>query len=163
MRCENCGVDLLAGAAFCPSCGKPAGPSHVPHATQPTSGANAGLKSNMAGALCYLGGFITGIIFLVLEPYRQDRFVRFHAFQSIFLNVAWIVLYIGLGIVIAILPGSLWSVTWMLHSLLDLGMFALWLLLMYKAYQNEHFKLPVLGDLADRQAGDTKSAPRAAA
>ncbi len=57
----------------------------------------------MAGAFSYLFGFITGIVFLALDPYNKDRFVRFHAFQSIFLSVGWIVAWIALGIILAIL------------------------------------------------------------
>ena len=61
--------------------------------------ANSGLQANTAGALAYLAGIITGIIFLVIDPYKSDRFVRFHAFQSIFFNVAWIALWIAWMIV----------------------------------------------------------------
>ena len=57
--------------------------------------ANAGLQANAAGALAYLAGIITGILFLVIDPYKSDRFVRFHAFQSIFFNVAWIALWMA--------------------------------------------------------------------
>jgi len=157
MRCANCGVDLIAGSAFCASCGKStvAGPAN----------ATAGLlPENVVGMLCYLGGFITGILFLILEPYKRSRFVRFHAFQSIFVNVAWVVLLIGVEVVTAILPGMLWSVSMMLNSVLSLAIFVLWLVLMYKAYGNERFKLPVLGDLAERQIPEDKpEVPRAAA
>lgn len=97
-----------------------------------------GLKPNVAGLLCYLGGWVTGIIFLVIE--QKDRFVRFHAAQSIvtfgFLTVAmallsWIpVMGAFFGVVIVI------------------TMFVLWIVLMAKAYQNELYKLPVAGDVA---------------
>ena len=157
MQCGNCGVEIVAGAAFCPSCGQP-----VPLAAGPTAvtsqAASTGLQPNMAGALCYLAGFVTGVVFLVLEPYRHDRFVRFHAFQSILLNVAWVVAFIGISIVTAILPGLLWSMSLMLHSLLSLVVFLLWLFLMYKAYQGASFKLPLIGEIAERQARQTTSA-----
>ena len=61
--------------------------------------ASAGLKPNAAGALAYLAGIVTGILFLVIDPYKSDRFVRFHAFQSLFFNVAWIALWIAWAIV----------------------------------------------------------------
>jgi uncharacterized membrane protein len=152
MRCENCGVDMVAGAAFCPSCGKPAGPSLVSANSSVPVQSGTGLPSNVAGALCYLAGFITGIVFLVLEPYQGDRFVRFHAFQSISLNVAWVALYVAVGIASASLPGALRSVSLIVNSLLSLAVFLLWLFLMYKAYSNDRFKVPVIGDLAERQA-----------
>jgi uncharacterized membrane protein len=97
-------------------------------------------------------GFVSGIFFLATEPYKRDRFVRFHAFQSIFLSVAWIAAYFALGIFLNILPGVFWRLGWMLHSVVSLGFFCLWVFLMYKAYNHEQFKLPVIGDLAAKQA-----------
>jgi len=60
------------------------------------------MTDNVAGALCYLVGFITGVLFLILEPYSKRPFVRFHAFQSVFFSVGWILLSIALGVVFAI-------------------------------------------------------------
>ena len=154
MRCESCGVDTIAGAAFCPSCGRPVGSSPVASASSTHASARAGtsLRPNVAGFLCYLVGFVSGIFFLVADPYKRDRFVRFHAFQAIFLSVVWMAAYFVLGILLAIAPAMLWGVAWLLHSILILGFFLLWLLLMYKAYNHEEFKLPVIGDLAAKQA-----------
>src|SRR5579883_1219025 len=64
---------------------------------------SSGLSDNAASGLCYLFGLITGIIFLVMEPYNKKPNIRFHAFQSIFLNVAWIAIYIVIAILSAIL------------------------------------------------------------
>ncbi len=154
MQCGNCGVEMVAGSAFCPSCGNPAVASSALAGGGPQVAAMAGsgLQHNIAGPLCYLAGFITGIFFLVADPYKRDHFVRFHAFQAIFLSVAWFAAYFVLAMFLAILPGVLWRAAWCLHSLLGLGFFLLWLFLMYKAYNNEEFKLPVIGDLAARQA-----------
>jgi len=154
MRCEGCGVDLIAGAAFCPSCGRRARSPGVAQASGAQSSATpvSGLQSNMAGGLCYLLGFVSGIFFLATEPYKSSRFVRFHAFQSIFLSVAWITAYIAVGILLSILPGVFWRLGWMLHSVVSLGFFCLWVFLMYKAYNHEEFKLPVIGDFAAKQA-----------
>jgi len=90
--CSKCGATLSDGGAFCGSCGAPNTPAtQVPAARAqvvPASGLNvqasSGLTSNIAAALAYVLGLVTGIIFLVLEPYKRDRFVRFHAMQSIF-------------------------------------------------------------------------------
>ena len=110
----------------------------------------------MACALCYLLGLLTGVLFLVLAPYNQNRTVRFHAFQSIFLNVGMIVVWIVLGIfsaiIIHIVPliGILFT---LLYGVFGLGMFCLWLFLMYKAYNKEKFLIPIIGPLAEKQAG----------
>ena len=100
----------------------------------------------MACALCYLAGLITGILFLVLAPYNQNKTIRFHAFQSIFLNVAWIIFWIVLHM---ILP---WGAALILSPLIGLAGLFLWLFMMWKAYQNQKVKLPVIGDLAEKQA-----------
>jgi uncharacterized membrane protein len=152
MRCANCGVEMVAGAAFCPSCGRPvqtvAGGSSATAAT-----VSPRLRANVAGALCYLVGFVTGILFLLLEPYRHDRFIRFHAWQSIFLSIAWAVLDVTLHILLSALPWTLRHLTATISSLVSLALFLIVLLTMFKAYRNEQFKLPVIGDLAQRQAG----------
>jgi uncharacterized membrane protein len=110
------------------------------------------MQPNVAGAPCYLMGFLTGILFVAVDPYKRDRFVRFHAFQAIFLSVAWFAVYFVLGIFLTLLPGLLRQLGWMAHSLLGLAFFLLWVFLIYKAYNNEQFKLAVIGDLAAKQA-----------
>jgi uncharacterized membrane protein len=99
--------------------------------------ANSGLQANTAGALAYLAGIITGIIFLVIDPYKSDRFVRFHAFQSIFFNVAWIALWIAwtiVGLVLsAVTKGLFFFLQLPIDLLLMVGGFVLWAFLMYSA------------------------------
>lgn len=115
------------------------------------------MDTNLVGALTYLAGFITGIIFLVLDPYKSNSFVRFHAFQSIFFNVAWI----GFWIVWMILSAVLSSLTAGVFGLIALPMmliftvggFGIWAFLMYQAYQQKLFKLPIVGKFAAQQAG----------
>ncbi|MEO6724709.1 MAG: zinc-ribbon domain-containing protein [Blastocatellia bacterium] len=114
---------------------------------QPTTAGE--MKPSIAGALCYPLSFVTGILFLVLTPYNRDRFVRFHAFQSIFLFAVYLALGIAIGILSNFMP---WPLDRMLSSvprLLWLGGTA-WM--MYQAYKGERFKLPVIGDLAETQA-----------
>lgn len=114
-----------------------------------------GLAPNLAGALSYVLGLITGIVFLMLE---KDSFVRFHAFQSIIASVAWLVFWIAFGIatsILAIIPflGFLVALLGMLISLvLGLGAMVLWIVLIIKAYQGERWKLPYVGDMAERYA-----------
>jgi len=110
----------------------------------------------VAGALCYVFGLITGVLFLALAPYNQSKFVRFHAFQSIFFNVAWIALWIVemifSAILRAILPFGIGFIFALLAMVIWLGGLLLWLFLMYKAYTNQKFMLPVIGELANKQA-----------
>ena len=122
----------------------------------PMQPASSGMTDNVAGALCYLAGLITGVLFLALAPYNQSKFVRFHAFQSIFFNVAWIALWI-VEIIIsmvlaAVLPFGMHLLFGLLGLVIWLGGFLVWILLMYKAYSNEKFMLPVIGALAEKQA-----------
>ncbi len=154
MRCEYCGVDFVPGAAFCASCGKPArsgGEKSGNGVRHPAAGGRA-LPSNVAGSLCYLLGFLTGVFFLVTDPYKRDHFVRFHAFQAIFLSIACTVAFFAFFIALAIMPGSLRHGVWLLGPMLGLGICLLWLVLMYKARNRQQFRLPVIGDLAAKQA-----------
>jgi uncharacterized membrane protein len=114
------------------------------------------MSENLAGALCYVFGFITGILFLVLAPYNQDRNIRFHAFQSIFLNIAWIILWIlvvMVTLVFSFIPFLGIFVGWVLRLTIGLGGFIMWLYMMFKTYNGEKIVLPVIGPMADKQAG----------
>lgn len=116
----------------------------------PTPAASTGMSTNVAGLLCYLVGWITGLIFLLMEPYKNDKTIRFHAFQSIFFNVALIPVYIGEFILAKILSASIIG---LLSLVIGLGVLVIWIFLMFKAYNKQIFKLPVIGDLAAKQAG----------
>jgi uncharacterized membrane protein len=140
--CPNCGSQTPAGASACPNC---AGGNPAPGNTT----AAAGLDDNIAGMLCYL--FIPAILFLVLEPYNKRRFIRFHAFQCIFLAVALFVLGAALSMLWYI-PILGWVVGFLLWPLVGLGELILWIVLLLKAYQGQMFKLPVIGDMAEKQA-----------
>jgi uncharacterized membrane protein len=98
-----------------------------------------GLPGNTAAALTYVLGWLTGIVFLLLE--KNDKFVRFHAMQSI--------ITFGLITILSFVP----IIGWILSPVLMIIGFVLWLLLIFKAYQGEKFKLPVIGDFAEKQMG----------
>ncbi len=100
-----------------------------------------GIDENVEGLLCYLLGFITGILFLILE--KDNRFVRFHAMQS----TATFVILLVVSVVLGIIP----FIGWVLSSLIGLIALVLWLLLMYKAFKGEKYKLPTVGDFAEKQ------------
>ena len=108
----------------------------------------SGVTENVASALCYLFGFITGIIFLLLAPYNQNRTIRFHAFQSIFLNVAWFACHVLILMLALITHGF----GFFLSPLVGILFLLLWLYMMYTAFNNKKIKLPLIGDLAEKQA-----------
>lgn len=107
---------------------------------QNKNGSSLNLDENVTGLLCYLGTFITGIIFVVLE--KKSRFVLFHAWQSIILFGGLYILYMIVGI-FPIMAGGL------LRMLISLAVLVLWIVLMVKTYQKETLKLPVVGDIAE--------------
>ncbi len=113
-----------------------------------------GLDPNVAAALSYSLGWITGLIFYLIE--RENRFVRFHALQSILFNIAVFVVLGGLGAFLAlftavpglnIIMGALGS---LVSFLISLAVFVVWIILMVRAYRGERYHLPVVGDLADQ-------------
>lgn len=155
--CSSCGSQM--DGQFCPKCGASAPGAAF---TRSASAVNAqpGISINGASALCYLFGFITGIVFLVLAPYNQDRRVRFHAFQSIFLNVAVIVVHIGvtvLSLMFSVISLSLIALMSSLHMLVSLGFFLVWLYMMWTSYRGEKVVLPIIGPFAERQSAGQDS------
>lgn len=149
--CASCGTQVEG--QFCPKCGAAMGAAAAPPqgagAPPPVAGA-APMTDNVASGLCYVAGLITGVIFLVLAPYNQNKAVRFHAFQSIFFSVAWIAGSIVLSILFGIL--HLWFIGFGIHSLYNLVGFVLWLYLLITAFQGKTTVLPIIGPLAQQQA-----------
>ena len=115
----------------------------------PPAVTQSGLSDNAAGGLAYVT-IIPAIIFLVIAPYNRNSYVRFHAWQSIFFTVACIVIDIAVGVV-AHMPfiGLMTLFIWPLVGLLFL---VVWIILLIKAFNGERFKLPFIGDLAEKQA-----------
>ena len=126
--------------------------------TETGGSATAGLESNIAGLLCYLFGWISGLIFLLLD---KRPIVRFHAAQSIGLTVGagvvvigfWIVTLI-LGIITTMMGFPIGFLTALLFPLIILGIFALFIYCMFKAYKNEKFKVPVIGNIVEKMVGE---------
>ncbi|MGA2722231.1 MAG: hypothetical protein ABSG79_07425 [Bryobacteraceae bacterium] len=131
------------GAAVPPPGAAPGGTAYQP------GPAATGMSDNAASALCYVLGLITGILFLVLAPYNQNKVIRFHAFQSIFLNVAWIAFWMVFNIVFAAM--HLFSLLF-LSPLIGLVFFILWIYMIISAYQGKMVVLPVIGPIAQGQA-----------
>jgi len=112
-------------------------------------------QNYVIAALSYLLGFVTGIVFLYLEPYNQDEFVRFHARQSIGFSIAWFAINIIFGVFIAVLPHALGTILGFLEALINIALACFWLFLMYKAYTGERYRIPELADVIDGVAGTT--------
>lgn len=107
-------------------------------------------NEKMMGAMAYLGWWVTGLILLFVE--KKNSFVRFHAMQSVVLFGAITLLFVVFGIV----PIIGWIVGILMSPVIWLVTFALWLVLMWKAYNGEKFKLPYFGDLAEKQLAKLK-------
>jgi uncharacterized membrane protein len=142
--CTVCGAQTPDGSTVCPACSRSG-----PPVARPAQTAASGLTDNLAGALAYL--LIPAIVFLAIEPYNRNRFIRFHSFQSVFFAVALIALSVALSILTFIPFIGLILIP--VHLLIGLGSFVVWIILTLKAYQGQTFKLPVIGDIAEQQAG----------
>jgi uncharacterized membrane protein len=171
--CNHCGA-AMSGASGAGASAAPPQPAYEPVQTPaytqvppsagyapPSAGypppgaapATAGMSDNTAAAVAYLT-FIPAILFLILEPYNKIPLVRFHSFQCIALSVVSFVLHIGImmmSIFLHFIPLS-----WILFSLLHLGvtlvLFLAWLMAIIKASKGEWYKLPIIGDFAEKQA-----------
>lgn len=152
--CAKCGSQLAEGMTFCGACGAPVGVAATPAAPVATASTGGGLTSNVAGALAYVT-IIPAIIFLVMEPYNKDRFVKFHSFQCLFFAATMFALSIVLmivGFVLAFVPVVGWILDMLLWLVFAFGSLGLVIFLIYKAYSGEKFQVPVIGKLAEQQA-----------
>jgi uncharacterized membrane protein len=110
----------------------------------------SGLSDNAAGGIAYIT-IIPAIVFLIIEPFKRSSYVRFHAWQSIFFYVAWAVAHILIEIVQNLVPTVLF-LTLTLWQLVDLAFFVVLVIVFVSAFNGRRLKLPILGDLAQRQA-----------
>ncbi len=150
--CAKCGGQLAEGVTFCAACGAPAGGGAV--AAAPVAATGSGLAPNVAGALAYVT-IIPAILFLVMDPYNKDRFIKFHSFQCLFFAASMFVLSIAMmfvGFILAFVPVVGWILDMLIWLAIGLGSLILVIFMIYKAYSGEKFMLPVIGKLADEQA-----------
>jgi uncharacterized membrane protein len=141
--CSVCGTQVADGATLCAA---HAGGAPGASATTVQAG---GMSDNVAGMLAYVT-IIPAIVFLLVAPYNRNKFIRFHSFQCIFVTVAWIALSIALSI-IATIPFLGW-LTLLIWPIIGLAGLALWIILLLKANQGQMWKVPFIGDLAEKQA-----------
>ena len=154
--CASCGSQVEG--RFCPKCGTPVGGAAPPTAPGGAAAAPpiqqvqaAPMADNVASALSYV--FPINIVFLAIAPYNRNPVVRFHSFQSLFLDVACIVLWFVVGIVQRILWSILgfWTIG-TLFGLVELAVFLFWLYLVIQTYSGKTIVLPVIGPIAQQQA-----------
>ena len=137
--CAECGTRIASGTAMCAVCGTKVAVSRF----------RGRIPDSFAGVLAYVA-VVPAVIFLTRQPYKARRFVRFHALQSIFFAIIVVVVFSAVGFAGAV--RSLGPFFFLFLLVLGLGFVILWLVLLLKAAQGEMFKLPVIGDLAEKQA-----------
>jgi uncharacterized membrane protein len=144
--CKACGQEI-GTATFCPKCGANQSAAVTPAAT-PVASPTEGLQENVAGLLCYIVGWVTGIIFLLID---KRPWVKFHAAQSIVVFGGLTLIRIALVFMHGMMGGGV--VGWGFLGLIGLAIWllglVLWILLMVKAYQHETFRVPIAADIAD--------------
>ena len=159
--CKSCGQEI-GTASFCPKCGAsqeaaaaPAAPGAA--ASVAAAPASTGMEENVAGLLCYLFGWLSGLIFLLID---KRPFVRFHGAQSIALCLSFFVVWVAFWVVTAILG----LITTMMHfpigflmaflfPVVIIAFFVLFIYCMYKAYQHQKYKLPIIGNIVEKMVG----------
>ncbi len=143
--CTSCGTTVDARASYCFHCGKPQLGGMAP----PTDFLN-GITDRTASILCYIPffGVIPAIVFLVADRFRNNVKVRFNAFQSLYLFVAWLILSSAFPILIVGLPG--WGIERAFILALKFVVFGCWIYLLIKAANYEQIRIPIIGDLAAR-------------
>jgi len=147
--CPDCAAQMPDSAAFCPGCGRS---MQIEPASKQTLGVT---RENFAGAFAYVT-FLPALVFLMLEPYRRNPFVRFHAVQCLLFWLAGVVVAVllrlaSLALLFIPVVGPLLAL--LLATIVALAAVFTWIVLLVKAFQGERFALPVIGDLAEHYSG----------
>jgi uncharacterized membrane protein len=148
VACPQCAAAMPDTAAYCPGCGRSM------HEPERATGRVGTLPVTIAGALAYFT-FIPAIVFLLVDPYNRNRFVRFHSFQCLLLWLAGFAISGALrllNVVLLIIPLLGHLLALLISGLVTFAAFVIWMVLVVKALQGEAFKLPVLGDFAEKKA-----------
>ncbi len=145
--CTNCGTRVDDNASFCTHCG-----AAQPRTSSQFTDFLDTISNRTASVLCYIPvfGVIPAIVFLASHKFRHNMWVRFDAFQALYLFVAWLILSSAVPTLISGLPG--WGVEHILFGLIKLAVLLCWIYLLVKAASNQQVRLPILGDLAARSA-----------
>ena len=170
ISCPQCHAEMPDNAAFCPGCGRrmwvpgqearkaatsqplPRTPAVNRAVSAPAVNVSSQLKDNFIAALAYFT-FIPAIVLALIDPYKSNRFIRFHAFQSIFLTLATVAIAIVMRVlysVLVLIPVLGFLLAWLTVVVGVLGWVILWLVLLVKALRGETFRLPWIGSLAEK-------------
>jgi uncharacterized membrane protein len=148
-HCTKCGTVVADNVAFCPNCGAPqSAAGSGPVVATPAGAGSSGLSENVAGLLCYILGWVTGLIFYFID---KRPFVRFHAAQSMVVFGGLTVVRIALGMLA--IAGTGFHLGFGLLWIVSIIGLILWIVLMIKAYQGEKYRVPIAADLADQIFG----------
>lgn len=115
----------------------------IPAGNTPPAATDGGLTPNIVGVLCYIT-IIPAIIFLAIAPYNRDRFIRFHAWQSLIFGIGAFVIHVALMFI----P----FIGWAVNAVLGVLFLVLWILAVLKAFQGQEWKIPIVGNIAAQQA-----------
>lgn len=151
--CCKCGNQVGDNDVFCGKCGKRQFAQTVPH-----SDFLSNMPPRVASILCYIPivGWIPCVVVLASERYRHDRLARFHAFQGLYLFVAWLIVSMVLSPMFGHLSVPLFPFYRGSGNLLKVAVFAVWIFMIVKTSQHQVYKLPVLGELAERSVAEQR-------
>src|SRR5579862_5824825 len=158
--CPQCGNSVGPADQFCGKCGSKQPAGAPGGAAGPTPDLMTGISNRNAALLCYIPmvGWIAAIVVLASDRFRRETEVRFHAFQGLYLFVAWLMVE---WVISPALYFSDWSGGFALHRLflhvLQLLIFAAWILMIIKVSHDEKYKLPIVGELAERSVSEQRS------
>jgi uncharacterized membrane protein len=149
--CTHCGSQVTASDLFCASCG-----SRQQRQTRTASDFLSNLSPRTASILCYIPvvGWVACVVVLAAQRFRGERTVRFHAFQGLYLFVAWLILDWGLMPFFFFDTSSF--IRFSFSGIMKALIFGAWIFMLIKTSQNDDYRLPIFGDLADRSLAEQK-------
>lgn len=159
--CVQCGNKVGDADKFCARCGARQAAAGAPAGTHPRASSDpfSHVSNRNASLLCYIPylGWIAAIVVLASERYRRDTGVRFHAFQGLYIFVAWLMVDWVISPVLSFGVDFGMGFHHLAARLLQLAVFAAWIIMLIKVSQDENYKLPILGDLAERSVSEQRS------
>jgi uncharacterized membrane protein len=157
--CVQCGTKVGDADQFCAKCGARQKAAPGAGAARPVADPFSGISGRNASLLCYVPwvGWIAAIVVLASEKYRHDANVRFHAFQGLYVFVAWLIVEWVVSPALFVTGFFFGRLHHLAANMLELLVFAAWIFMMIKVSHNENYKLPVIGDLAERSVSEQRT------
>lgn len=150
--CTRCGTEVRETDVFCPACGARQKGARPPEGTGDLFSSVSGKGAALA---CYIPviGWIPAIVVLASSRFRAEREVRFHAFQGLYLFVVWLIVDWVAAPIFGVIPGFPFPIA----RLLKLAVILAWVFMLIKVAQNQNYRLPILGELAERSVAEQES------